>query len=383
MNTTPICPRCAAELPPGAVFCPMCGRRLDKQKQRSKSRGNGQGTVFKDGNKYIAKKRVYYIGDDGKQHVHGIQKTFAKKSDAIAALPSLTVAKKKPRQTNLTWKELYDAWLPTCTAGESTVGNYRAAMKHFADLWYVPAAEIEIDDLQDCIDACPCGKATRHNMKTLAGLLCKYGVPRGYLPHKLILSDYLNVTGESGSGGQGLPEEYVTAIAASVGRVPGADVVLAHCYLGFRPSELLALKRENYDPTQRIFTGGAKTEAGKNRVVTVSPKIQAIVDAKAAQNPAQVFSAPDGSTQDLKQYRTLFYGVLDTLGLPNPTYTVQGNEKHTYTPHSCRHTFATMLKRVQGADKDKLALIGHSSDAMLRYYQDVNLDDRRRITDML
>ena len=41
------------------------------------------------------------------------------------------------------------------------------------------------------------------------------------------------------------------------------------------------------------------------------------------------------------------------------------------------------MKRVDGADKDKLALIGHSSDEQLRYYQDVDLDDLRKITDNL
>ena len=75
--------------------------------------------------------------------------------------------------------------------------------------------------------------------------------------------------------------------------------------------------------------------------------------------------------------------TLDALGLPNPTFDVNGQQKHTYTPHSCRHTFATLLKRVPGADKDKLSLIGHASDEQLRYYQDVDLDDLRQITDKI
>lgn len=58
-------------------------------------------------------------------------------------------------------------------------------------------------------------------------------------------------------------------------------------------------------------------------------------------------------------------------------------KRHRYTPHSCRHTFATMMKRVKGADKDKLALIGHTSQEMLRHYQDVSLDDLRKVTDAL
>ena len=51
--------------------------------------------------------------------------------------------------------------------------------------------------------------------------------------------------------------------------------------------------------------------------------------------------------------------------------------------YSCLHTFATLMKRVTGADKDKQELIGHASPEMLRYYQDVRLADLRRITDVL
>ena len=60
-----------------------------------------------------------------------------------------------------------------------------------------------------------------------------------------------------------------------------------------------------------------------------------------------------------------------------------GVKRHKYTPHSCRHTFATLLKRIAGSDKDKQELIGHSSSEMLRYYQDVDLSDLKKITDLL
>lgn len=79
------------------------------------------------------------------------------------------------------------------------------------------------------------------------------------------------------------------------------------------------------------------------------------------------------------QYAALFYKVLDRCGIENPVR----NRSHLYTPHSCRHTFATLLKHVPGADKDKMRLIGHASAEMLRYYQDVDLADLRRITDQM
>lgn len=41
------------------------------------------------------------------------------------------------------------------------------------------------------------------------------------------------------------------------------------------------------------------------------------------------------------------------------------------------------MKNVQAPDKDKLALIGHTSTEMLRHYQDVDLEGLRRITNAI
>jgi len=395
------CRKCDREIPADAVLCCYCGTSVKPPTQRKKSRGNGQGSVYQLPNgKYLARKVCYYLGADGKKHRATISKRFDRKKDAVAALPSLTrtrptadaAAEKALEQmpaaveqrNKTTLKDLYDIWLPTHQAGASTIGNYKAAFSYFRPIHHLPAIDIDIEDLQECIDECPCGKSTRRNMRTVAGLIYKYGIPRRYFPEKLDLSQYLIVKGEEGSGGVGLPDNYLEAIRNASETSPAAAYVLAHCYLGFRPSELLALSVDAYDAAGKAFVGGSKTKAGKDRTVTVSPKIQPIIDRLVAgKTSGAVFCGEDGRGMNIKQYRTLFYGVLDALGLDNPTYMVNGLQRHTYTPHSCRHTFATLMKRVDGSNKDKLELIGHSSEEMLRYYQDVNLEDLRKITDRI
>ncbi len=81
----------------------------------------------------------------------------------------------------------------------------------------------------------------------------------------------------------------------------------------------------------------------------------------------------------IKAYRAMLYNVLERCGVDNP---VEGGRRK-YTRHSCCHTLATLMKWAPGVDKDKLALIGHTSTEMLRHYQDVNFDDLRRITDAI
>lgn len=384
------CKKCGRKLPDDALLCCYCGQRLQAPERRSKSRGNGQGSVYQLKNKkYIAVKTLgYYLDDHGKKHRRTVTKCFERKKDAVAALPLLGLneapdekARKKARTT---MKELYDLWLPTHQAGRDTLNCYKAAFKYFAPLYHQRAADVNIDDLQECLDECPYGKATRRNMKVMIGLIYKYAIPRGYFPEKLNLAEYLSISGENGSGGVGLPAEYLERIRGAADGSLDAAYVLCHCYLGFRPSEFLDLNISSYNAEQRVFTGGAKTEAGKDRFVTVSPKIQPMIDRIAGERDAGAFfCAPDGGRITMKAYREIFYSLLDSLGLDNPIYEVHGNQRHTYTPHSCRHTFATLMKRVSGSSKDKQELIGHASEEMLRYYQDVEIEDLRKITDKI
>lgn len=374
------CIKCGEELPVGAAFCPACGKKQAAEKQRTR-RGNGQGCVYKRGRTYTAIITTGYVLDAaGKKRRRTVSRSgFRTAKDAWAYVPQLSAAPKTAKL--LTMREIYDKWLPTHRAGESTIGNYKAAWAYFRPLWLEKLADLTVDDFQECLDDCPRGRRTVENMKALAGLIYKYAIPRRQAD--INMAQYLIVSGEHGSK-DGLPMPVLEALKNGVREIPYADYIVSQCYLGFRPSELLALDAKDYDPEKRAFVGGSKTDAGRDRVVTVSPKIQPIIDAlTAGKTSGRVFCAADGGPMSIKAYRQAFYAALDAVGCDNPTHTVNDCEYHKYTPHSCRHTFATLLKSVAGADKDKLELIGHTSTEMLRHYQDVNLDDLRRITDAL
>ena len=366
-----------------ATFCSFCGAKLETGR-RPKSRGNGTGSVFQRPNKtWTAMVTVgYYVDDSGTvKRTTRSKSGFRTKKDALEYIPKLSADTPAEKKKTITWQELYNAWEPTHRAGKSTMTCYHAAMKHFRPIYAQKLENITIDDLQECVDDCPKGRRTKENMRSLAGLMYKYAIPRHLCT--LNLAQYLHGSGERGSK-DGLPLSALEKLEKLSGKDLIADYIICQCYLGFRPAELLALNVENYNFTERAFVGGSKTEAGKNRTVTVSPKIQPIIDRIIGDRTSgPVFSAPGGGRMPGELYRDLFYKTLDAAGVENPIREVDGQQRRTYTPHSCRHTFATLMKRVDGADKDKLSLIGHTSDTMLRHYQDVNFDDLRKITDAL
>lgn len=376
-----ICPKCKKEPPPTALYCPWCGSSLAEgvdTTQNRKTRGNGTGSVYRRGDRWIAVVTLGYepVGEfpDNKLLRKTRSKTFRTKKEAVAALPALRYAQKKEE---LTLQQLFDRWLPTHKAGKSTLDCYKAAIKHFSPLRFAKLDAITIDDLQDCIDECGHGRRTQENMRAALGLAYKYGIPRHLIPSDLNLAHYLKVGGEAAAKRDSFTDVQIERI-----RQTGTfetDTVLCMIYLGFRPSEFLELTSDSYD-SRGYFTGGAKTEAGRDRLVTVSPKILPII-LKRVENGGYIA----GKKWDLKAFtEEVFYLALDQAGIENPIVTVAGGvTRHKYTPHTCRHTFATLMKRASGTDKDKLALIGHANDAQLRDYQDVHLEDLKRITDAI
>lgn len=393
--------KCAAELPEGANFCPRCGKRAQLPERKTKSRGNGLGSVYRLPNgKYCAEKTLGWIADPlppgappgTKPHKRRVKvkRSFDRKKDAVEALPKLSFDDRRPRSgtatarkgKRITLKELYDQWEPTHDRSRSTMNCYRSGFRLFEPLWAVPMEDLDIDDLQECLDDSDAGRRTQENGRAALGLVYKYGIPRNVVPHDRNLASFLRLTA-AGSASQktGFSTEELEKIrkAAQSGD-PEAVRVLCHCYLGFRPTALLLLQVKDYDPQRKAFVGGIKTAAGKGRTVPVSPKIQPWVSQLASGDPERYVFGRDGAQEDLADYRASFYDLLERLKISNP---VDEQGRHRITPHSCRHTFATLLKRVQGADADKLALIGHTSTQQLREYQDVPLDDLRRITDAL
>lgn len=381
------CPKCEKELPEGSVACNWCGASLAVRSRKKKMRGNGQGSVYRpSGSKtYAAAKTLGFetLPDGRKKQIFAVKRGFRTAKEAADYLPLLTRAPQKI-DLDITFKGMYDLWLPYYErrgVSKSTLDCYKAAMKHYKYLWFIRFADIGIEDLQECIDDSERGKQTRKNMKTLAGLLYDYAIPRDYCEKNL--GRFLYPGGEPGQPREEFSENQIETIRKSIGKVPYADYIYCHIYLGFRPHAFLMLDVKNYDQKDKYIIGGIKTEAGKNRVVTISPKIQPIIDRLVGERTeGPLFPGPDGNFFSDREYREEhFYPALDAMGFDNPK--VRENGPRRYTPHCCRHTLATLMKRVDAPNSDKLALIGHASEEMLRYYEHTNISDLRKITDNL
>ncbi|MDO4564810.1 MAG: tyrosine-type recombinase/integrase [Clostridia bacterium] len=363
-----LCVRCNAELPDGAVYCHLCGAKQNK-KTSVKRRGNGQGTVFRRGKTWTAEVVIGYSPDTNRP-IRRTKGGFETKKAALDYIPKLKVL--VPVQDRITFAELYKRWEPQYEqrVGESTMNGHRAAFAYFKDIWYAPFVDLYTEPLQECIDLCPRGKRTKENMKALCMALYKYAGANRITQDNY--AQYLYCGNDAERKRPPLTGEELAAVENAIGKIPYADYTYILCYTGLRPNEMFQMTKDAYDPVNQCLVGGFKTEAGTDRIITLSPKIQQMVADLAEKADPYIFPREDGRMmRDDYFRRSCFSPLMKRLG-------IEGR-----VPYSCRHTFSNLLKDVQGSDTDKAALMGHSDASMTKAYQSPDYASLRSITDAI
>lgn len=407
-----LCRKCKKSIDDDSVFCKFCGIRQEVKRSR-RQRPNGAGTAYRRGKTWTS---VYIIG----YRVEGDKRVpdtvtlggFATKTAALDFVPVLKAAAKIPKEersralrqakeqptvteslvsienfkrksltSEITFKSLYERWYPFYEqrCDKSTMNGHRAALTYFRELWGAPFASLSADDLQDCIDACPKGRRTQENMKSLGKRLYEYAIGRAIVDRDY--ASYVYISKEGNKPRPALRPEHVELIRRQIGKYPFAEYVYCLCYLGHRPNEMLQLTKDAYqkDGDVEYLLGGFKTAAGTDRAVTLAPQIAPIIRRLVAAPGAYIFPGPNGDMIDDEYFREkIFYPLLTHLEIQK---TPDKENPATYVPYSCRHFFANLLKDAPGSEKDKAALIGHSDyETTVRIYQSEDLKAMQKIT---
>lgn len=396
-------------LPDDAIYCCYCGIKQEATK-RAPRRASGSGGARKRGKTWTVVLNASYDSDGNPDTI--ALGGFATKTAALDFVPVLravaSIAKKdrnsvlrqaKKRPTidealyvvrshkgvasvdTITFRELYDRWYPfyETRIDKSTMNGHRAAMAYFKDLWGLPFAQLSADDLQDCIDACPKGRRTRENMKSLGKRLYEFAIGRKLAT--INCADYVYIPKEVERKRAALTPAQVELIRQQVGKYPFADYVYCLCYLGFRPNEMLQLDKSAYRTQDGVefLVGGFKSEAGTDRAVTIAPQIRDILQRRLSMPGDLLFPGPEGEQINDEYLREkIFYPLLAHLGIQAIP---KAGEPAELVPYSCRHFFSNLLKDAKGADKDKAALMGHSDyETTKRVYQSEDLHAMQQIT---
>ena len=364
-------------------------------KRRTKTRGNGTGCAYWDPvhRYWIAQVIVDWRVTAEDKPLVPVKKTkggFKTRDKALQYCPILKAEHNGPTASDMTLQQIYETWEPWYSprVDASTMNGYRAAYNWFKQLHGLRIVDISADQLQKCMDDCPKGKRTHQNMKVVAGLLWKYA------KSKHIVSQVESETLYTGRGQskkrEALTDIEVEKIRKAIGKYRYAEYIYCLCYLGYRPGEMLELRKDQViEHKGRLFLiEGKKTDAGRNRTVPVHQKIEDIVrDRLMVPGTELVFPQYQFGRVSKKHPVALFEGfkemsdnyfremafkpIMASLGI------AEGK-----VPYGARHTFSNKLKDAEGNDIDKAALMGHSDYTFTQTkYQSTSLDELAAVMD--
>jgi len=401
-----ICQKCKKPSPLEAPFCPYCGRKLSPGKERRrKSRGNGTGCAYWDPvHRYWVAQVVDGYRDlppfdlenpENRKQKIPIKKTkggFKRREDALAYCATLKDQKSQAPELFMTLQEVFNQWDPWYEprVDASTMAGYRAAYAYYRKLAETKIRDITAADLQACMDACPRGKRTHQNMKVVAGLIWKYAMDK----HIVTQVESANLyTGKGKSiKRDALTDIEVEKIRKAIGSERYAEYIYCLAYLGFRPGELLELRKDQViEHKGRLFlVEGKKTEAGRGRTVPVHQKIEDIVRARLyVPGTDLIFPQYQFSKVSKKHPVPLLLGFRQMSdnylreSVFKPICTRLGIAEGK-VPYAARHTFSNKLKGAAGTDIDKARLIGHSDYTFTQTkYQTTDLDELKAVMDSI
>lgn len=123
-------------------------------------------------------------------------------------------------------------------------------------------------------------------------------------------------------------------------------VCLIWCYSGLRPNEIFKTSKENIYIDKDYFITGSKTEAGKDRIIPIHPKIKHLIKYFYETNNEFPFSAIYYNFNYSKVKRE-FTKLMNDLNM-------------NHTPYDGRHTFITKMKKAGANDYILKRIVGHS-----------------------
>lgn len=360
---------------------------------KMRNRGNKQGSVYyrKDRKSWVAQITIGWKPPNKEGgFLIPIKKTiggFKTKKDALKALDKLINGevvqydKSSLNDVFQSWKKFYET-----RVAPKTLKGYEQAYNYFSELKYRRIATITAAELQDCMDKCPKGKRTHQLMKVTAGLIWAYALDTNHVQKDI--TENLYIGKHESKPREPLTPNEIKLIKGLIGKVRYADYIYCLCYLGFRPGEFLEIKKDQvfYDSDNDIYyiIEGKKTDAGINRKVIIPKQILPIIKERLQAEGTDYlfpFYYCHRTTKELKELRKMTVNYFDESVFKPiaQSLNIQGK-----VPYSARHSYADKLKKAQGDDRDKAALIGHSDyNFTRRQYQSSPLEDLKVVVDSI
>lgn len=367
------CPECEQSVSEKAYTCPHCGyplkeisskRNKSSRKRRRLPNGFGQITKITGRNLSNPYRVMVTVGkDDAGKPISKLLKPKAYFPSYNDAYNALVEYNKDPFDISrsITMNELYQKWVSEHNvANPRSLKNIKYAWNYCEQIYGIEVQALRarhvralfsnpyktIDD--ERVMAKP---ATAKLLKSTINQLCDYAMShdlmaRNYAREVMMPSDHEEKHHKSFT-------ESEMKILWKHSDDKFAAMILIQCYMGWRPSELLSIKRCDVNLDEMYVIGGSKTKAGINRIVPIHSRVQSLFmrfwDASTGGKWLFTSRLKGGNKLSYGGYRDDFNAVLERYGLDRE-----------HLPHDCRKHFVTMAKDAKMDEYALKRIVGHS-----------------------
>ena len=388
------CPECELPVSDKALACPHCGyplqsqdtkpqrKKQKKNKRRRLPNGFGQISEIKGRNLRKPFRAMVTVGKgpDGSCIVKPLkpESYFETYNDAYLALAEYN---RNPYDLDddISVSELYEKWVETelKDASDTYKRTVSSSWAYCSSIYNMRAKDLRARHIKGCMEegirietrgknkgrpVHPSAN-TKARIKSMFNLMLDYAVEyeivdRNYARTFELSGEVLKESEENVKHHICFSEEELQILWDNVEKVKFVDWILIQCYMGWRPQELATLRLDEVDLDKRYMQAGLKTDAGKQRIVPIHPKIKDLVRRNYQfatsigseylfNDKGQTHSGSWSITYD--KYKTRFDKVVKQLGL---------NPEHR--PHDPRVTFVTRGKKAKMDIYALKEMVGHS-----------------------
>ncbi|GHV43186.1 hypothetical protein FACS189490_13230 [Clostridia bacterium] len=332
---------------------------------------NGYGSVVKlSGNRrnpFVARKTKGF--DERGFPIYEIIGYYPTREAGLIALAQFNNEPWNVSQEKTTLEQLFSLWLEKKAhkLGASNLSSLKSAFKHCSKFNDVKYRELRAYQMQECIDGCGAGYSTQGAIKNLFGHLDRFALELDLVSR--MYSELLTSAPVPETSKRPFTDEEVAALWNISGE-PWVDSVLVFLYTGFRISELLDIRTANVDLTAGTIKGGAKTKAGKDRLVPIHSRIAPLIAVRLKESEEYLYTL-NGVKVSTGQYYAFWAVIMERIGAE-------------HTVHETRHTFRSRLDSA-GANKRCIDLImGHKSlDVGERVYTHKTIEELKIAVELL
>ncbi|EFR42990.1 tyrosine-type recombinase/integrase [Dialister micraerophilus] len=317
-------------------------------------RDNGTGSVYKKTDKPRRRPWVAYMtcgfNHDNLRRKRKLVGSFVTRKEALNALDTYRLTHTPSEISDITWNHAFDL---VNNQEEFTKVVKSAWENHAKALYNMQVAKTKAAHLQSILNEAKT-YGIQSNLITVFRRIYKFCIS-----NDVVSRDYSLYLKKVSFKKSDIHQAFSTQELRSLWVHTDDDtvkVLLIMIYTGTRSVEISNLKIENIDFKKQIAIGGAKTQAGKNRIIPIADCILPFVKyfyaiSKLKRYPYLIF--PDINRQLFKHQNKIIISV--SLKKLIERYPATGNHK----PHDTRHTFATLADNYQMNPIIKKLILGH------------------------